>query len=236
MLSQNMRGVSIQILIVGAISSILYLWGYWYTFGIIIFEYANLKDIITATGIVIFLSFGVFYMIGVIMGSLPMFIPGMEKKLEPGAGRKTKEGQFLWRWRFVFFAIYCVLLLYIWFYVPLPRKALIFPGLFALGFGTIAQHTEFLSDIKDFRIRNIFIYFSLFMIIASYLFGKLHAKTILDSGPKTFYEIESKRKYLGHTNGYFFLLSSDNSKVFIIRSKSLENLVLTRDKDEKGVK
>ena len=68
-----------------------------------------------------------------------------------------------------------------------------------------------------------------FAISTSYLFGKDRAKAILDGGPKTLYEVESERKYLGHTNGYFFFLSPDNSKITVIRAKSHGNLVLTRN-------
>lgn len=230
MLSQDIRGVAIPILIVGIISSILYLWGYWHTFGIVIFEYANIQDIVTTASIITFLSFGIFATIGLLLGTLTSSISEMDKEFAPGAGRNTKIGQFLWRYKAIIFVIYIGILAYAWVYMPLPRKTIIFPWLFIFGFGPIFQHTKFLSDIKDYRIRNILIYLSLFMIPSSYLYGKLHAQEILDSKPATFYEAESKRKYLGHTNGYFFFLSPDNSKVFIIRSKSLKHLVLDRVK------
>lgn len=69
MLSQDMRGVTLQILCFGVVSGILHLHGYWSTFGITIFEYANFKDIIIASIILVGLGL-VSAFLGTILGML----------------------------------------------------------------------------------------------------------------------------------------------------------------------
>ena len=222
-LSQDIGKITIQILILGGAASILYLWGYWHTFGIIIFEYANFKDIITATGILL----GLTLFPGFVGAFISTFIL-WPLKLEPGAGAKSREGQVLLRWKYIILVIYLLILLATWFYMPFPQKLYFFPGWFSIGFSIIAQNFGFLSEVEDYRIQGLLTFIVLYVASAAYPAGEYRAKTILDDHPKTFYEIGSKRKYLGYANGYFFLLSPDNSKVTINRAKSIDSFVLTR--------
>lgn len=253
-----MRGVTLQILCFGVISGILYLHGYWSTFGITIFEYANFKDIIIASIIIVGLGL-VFAFLGIILGILITPYQKIEEThqkienykesgdhedLEEAKQRlaevkktllvrfctriyETKLCKFLLK-RGLLIIIYLIGLVVIGV-ISFPSKTVIFGGLSGLGGIFIVSDSEFLSEIKHSAIRGILIYILFFAISTSYFFGKDRANAILDDGPKTLYEVESERKYLGHTNGYFFLLSPDNSKVTVIRAKSLGDLVLTRN-------
>lgn len=229
MLFQNMREVLTQIVGVGVVAGIMYLWAYWSTFGIIIFEYANFKDIITAT-IILLGSALAFVFLGFVSGAL------LPPQLEPGGGAQTRIGQFFLRRKSVIKQViatfYWLGLIVLWF-VSFPYKTLIFSSLFSLGFSILIQDSEFLSEIKHTRIRSVLISILLFAISFSYLFGKDRAEAILNGGPGILYEVGSGRKYLGHTSGYFFLLAPDNSKVIISRAKSRDELVLTTNANNK---
>ena len=277
--SQDMRGVTIQIICFGIAVSILYLLGYWSTFGINVFEYANFKDIIIVAGIS--MSSGlVFYIIGCILGVLispdeePEEYEGyaeeiekieqklenykiegfespedkeqkleeitrelreVEQKLKEREEQEERDETRRERFLYLIFGTKIGLFIY-WIavaiigFVSFPYKTFIFALLFAQGSLFLVWDSEFLYEIKSTAIRRVLIMTLFFAIGSSYFFGKDQAKKVLDNGPKTFYEVGSRRKYLGHTNGYFFLLSPDNSEVTIIRSKFQKNLVLTRDK------
>ena len=147
---------------------------------------------------------------------------------------KTRIGSFLRRRHsqiaLIFTALYVISLAVIGLasFHSFQVKAIVVGNFCAMGGFWAVYESGFLSEIKHNRVRVILIYILFFAISSSYFFGKDRAQKILEGGPNTLCEAESGRKYLGHTNGYFFLLSPDNSKVSIIRAKSLNNLVLVR--------
>ena len=96
---QNIRGALTQISGVGVLTSILYLWAYWSTFGIPIFEYANLKDIITGTIILLGSSLAVLF-VTLILREL------MLPKWKNRPVTETKIGQFLWRLKPIISVLY----------------------------------------------------------------------------------------------------------------------------------
>ena len=215
---QNIRGALAQILGVGVLTSVLYLWAYWSTFGVPIFEYANLKDIITGTIILLASSFAIPFALLTIR---ELMLP----KCKPRPITKTKIGQFLWRLGPIVSLLYFIFLAILWF-SSFTNKIILFPPLLAIGVQNPIEKSGFLSDIENKGIRSILIYLFVCAISFSYLFGKSRAEAILNDGPATLYEIGSGRKYLGYTNGYFFFLSPDNSKVIMNRASARDSLVL----------
>ena len=223
---QNIRGVLAQISGVGVLTSVLYLQAYWSTFGVPIFEYANIKDIITGT-IILLGSSLVFSFAGMILSELtnPRAIIRelTSQKWKNRSITETKIGQFLWRLK----PIYYFLLLVFWFSsISTINKMFFFPLLLVLGFQAPIEKSGFLSDIENKNIRSVLICFFIFAIGFSYFFGKSRAEYILNDEPSTLYEVGSKRKYLGYTNGYFFFLSPDNSKIIMNRASSRDSLLL----------
>lgn len=217
---QNIRGALAQISGVGVLTSILYLWAYWSTFGIPIFEYANLKDIITGTVILLGSSLAVLFA-GLIIREL------MLPKLKPIPITETKTGQFLWRLKPIISVLYFFLLGMLWFSsISTTTKMILFPPLLAIFIQAPIEKSGFLSDIENKGIRSVLIYFFVFAISFSYFSGKSRAEAILNDGSETLYEVKSGRKYLGYTNGYFFFLSPDNSKVIMNKASSRDSLVL----------
>lgn len=218
---QNIRRVLAQISGVGVISSVLYLQAYWSTFGVPIFEYANLKDIITGTVILLGSSLA-FLFAGLIIREL------MLPKWKPRPITETKIGQFLWRFIPIISPLYFFLLLMLLLSsISVTSKMILFPPLLAIGIQAPIEKSGFLSDVENKGIRSVLIYFFVLAISFSYFLGKSRAEAILNDGSATFYEIGSGRKYLGYTNGYFFFLSPDNSKVIMNRASSRDSLVLT---------
>ena len=217
---QNIRRVLAQISGVGVLASVLYLQAYWSTFGIPIFEYANLKDIITGTVILLGSSLAALFTVLIIR---ELMLPKWKNR--PIA--ETKTGQFLWQLMPIISLLYFLFLLMFFFSsISITSKKILFPPLLAIGVQTPIEKSGFLSDIENKGIRSVLIYFFIFAISFSYFSGKTRAEAILNDEPSTLYEVGSGRKYLGHTNGYFFFLSSDNSKVIMNRASSRDSLVL----------
>ena len=228
---KDITEISIPLSIIGMISAVLYLYGYWDTFGIDILQYAKFEDIIIATGSLIAyeklipISLGIFY--GVLQTKV------LFPKLEPGGGNNIKIAQFFLQntqAKCLGLLIIFVIGLLIWLFVPTSVKMHLFPVVFAIPLSTIiCNNTNFLSVIKDYTIRSTIVVVLLYTLSGAYLFGKNKAESILNDSPNTLYETKSKRKYLGYVNGYFFLLSPDNSETTILRAKSLDSLVLSHD-------
>lgn len=233
---KDITEISIPLGMIGMISAVLYLFGYWNTFGINILQYAKFEDIVIATGSLITYKIFIPSFFGVVQGLLHM--KALFPKLEPGGGKNTKFAQFFLQStqaKCLGILMIWMIGLSVWFLIPISLfvKMYLFPAVFAIPLSIIiCNHTNFLSIIKDYTIRSTIVMVLLYTLSGAYLFGKYDAESILDDSPNTLYETKSKRKYLGYVNGYFFLLAPDNSETIILRAKSLDSFVLSHDKSK----
>ena len=261
---QNLRRVVAKISVVGLASGILYLWAYWSKFGINIFSYASILDLVNSA--IIPLGTGLFFAAIYWVGY--MLISTWDDGARAGIiERKTTTiGEISFPRPSildgVLFLVYLVAIFMLMMFLanryPLyfvfPFKVLIFPVLFALVVGSVVQFLirigEFdpLPEISNTNAVQLLMQFrgfnplpeisntnTRFALIVTLLFappyaglrGEYDAESLLMGRKSTLYEVSSGHKYIGYVSGYFFFLSSDNSKITIKNAKFHKTLELT---------
>jgi hypothetical protein len=219
---------------------VLYLWGYWSSFGIDILPYVNLTDVVRLTLYPIASTF-VFFMTGVLVSH----ISGSRHILPPGGGRDTPVGRVLNRILPLLSAVYAVILFVIWLYGG-PAKWMVLPGLIAMPMSVAEQrHGVFRSLWPNEAGRMTVVFLLAALPTWAYGQGRLKAAAILDGGD--YYYLAANTidsvpigdvrdpkghvKYLGQVNDYIFLLLPDNSTSVIVRFDKTRGLQVKRYRD-----
>ena len=213
--------------------SVSYLWGYWGSFDINIFEYAEISYILS-TAIIPIGGAVVILMLAMCLNEI--FV---RRHITFGGIANSIIGPFYNKHRSEIFAVYAILVL-IYAFSPVPKKWLILPALIAVPF-TIALHERpFFTEISNQEIRFFVIY--IIIILPFYLYGRgrVNADFVLDNIVCSYVEIvqnqrTEKYKFLGHTNQYVFLLSMDNEDVIISKFDKLSPLhIYLKEPSKKG--
>lgn len=202
---------------------VLYLWGYWGSFEINIFEYADFSDLVKVAIIPVGSTF-VFILLGFFFGA-----HSPKPVLPEGGGRDTIFGRFLNKTIWVWISGYWVILLFListdypgkWKVIPIV--GMIFPFI-------QLKSTEFLGGIRSDSVRSILIMSFCFLPIYSFCQGKINASEIIIG--KSYKYVESiagmkNVKFIGHVGQNIFLLSEDNSKL-VIQKLTDKPIVLSR--------
>ena len=236
---QDIRRVVAKISVVGLASGILYLWAYWSKFGINVFSYAGILDLVNSA--IIPSAAGLFLASIYCISQLIVSTWGDEAE----AGTIKRKTTTIWGAPFplpsildIMFYILYVTAIYILaellayrypLQLALPFKLFAIPLLFAFVVQTLMaiRGLNFLPEISSTNIRSALIFTLLFVPLYAGLRGEYDAEAVLTGSKSTLYEISSGHKYIGYVSGYFFFLSSDNSKVIIRSAKFHKNLELT---------
>jgi hypothetical protein len=190
---------------------ILYLWAYWSSFRINIFEYAGLTDLVKVAIIPVGTLF-FFVLIGFILGEYTY-----GSRLPDGAGRNTWIGKFLNKTASFWVVVYWVFLIYL-ILSDEPRKwnALPFIGM-AYPY-LVLKKSSFLAEIKSDSTRTTIVLAICILPIYAFCQGKLDSIDILNNEKYKYIDSigEVKRaKYIGHVSQHMFFISQDNQKVVV---------------------
>lgn len=216
---------------------VLYLWGYWPTFGINIVGYMNLTDVLKLTGYPVVSSF-LFVVLGVVVGELV----GFHHALPAGAGRDTPTGRVLHRLAPFLAAGYALGTLALLVFGP-ARKWLVLPMLFAIPIYLAANRRGiFAALLPNDVTRSVVIFLLAVLPTFAYGRGKLEAAAILDGTEYQYVAAgtvagltvpdpsnpANRIKYLGQVNEYVFLLLPDNATTVVVRFDKTDGLQLRR--------
>lgn len=215
---------------------VLYLWAYWTSFNINVFEYAGLSDLVKVAIIPVGSAF-FFILLGFFLGeytAAPVF--------PEGGGKGTGFGQFLIKTKWLWTSIYW-LVLFALIFTDTPGKWKVIPVVGMVFPYLILKRTDFLVEISSDSIRSILIMSSCILPIYSFCQGKINAYEIIDG--KNYRYVESiagvnNAKFLGHIGQYLFFSSEDNLKI-VLQKITDKPLVLikkdtTRTKPKKPIK
>jgi hypothetical protein len=216
---------------------LLYLWGYWPTFGINILEYMNLTDILKLTAYPLVSSF-VFLALGVVAAEL---VP-LHRALPPGGGRDTRAGRIL-HWLAPFLAaVYIFGTLTLLLYGSV-RKWRVVPALIAVPVYVALSRRRILASLLPNDTARFVVLFLLTLLPPyAYGWGKLQAASILNGSDYQYLaggtvegvtvldpnNPKNRVKYLGHVNDYVFLLLPDNTTSVVVRFDKVQALQLRR--------
>ena len=207
---------------------ILYLWAYWGSFQINVFEYASLSDLAKSSIIPVGSTF-FFTLLGFMLGEVTYF-----DQFPPGGGNETKFSKFIIKRKRFFIVMYWLFLtgLCIWQnqakWLILPFVGMIFPSYYL-------KKTSFLSEFKSESTRLILILSFSILPIYSFCAGKINAIKVIN-GTKCMItesiDSEQKYKFLGHIGQFDFFSSTNNTKI-VIKKTSNELLVLLKQAEKK---
>ena len=219
--------------IYGGIASGLYLYGYWGSFDINIFEFVSFSD---------FLKLSIFPL----LGSLFFFIIyaaisqiSLVKSFPPGGGADTKLGRFgLKYWRIIEIILLIIIILFILF-IQHPFKWYIVAFLLFCALIPLTHMNFFIHYIPNPKLRSFILLMLTLPFVYSFAYGRQeacliksgHAKQILDV-PRSFFQFQWDEKnqvaYLGYTGEYFAFYELLTKSVILIKPKQGSPLVFMK--------
>lgn len=203
---------------------VMYLWGYWSTFNINIFEYAAWFDLLSSALIPIA---GLILVIPFLALANAVFSGSWKARESALTGYELKAA-------IAAFSVVYVTLGSIIMLVPFSLLKWRIVAMFVAPITALVLFfvTKFSAVALTTRDKAIIATIYLAMAMSAPL-GKIRAGVILeepDDGPKRVnYEASTGHKYLGHANGYYFFLTRDNIHVIVSRADSHGDLKLTRE-------
>lgn len=214
--------------------SLAYLYGYWSTFDINIFEYISFADVIKLSLFPILISMWAFA-IGILLRIV--------KDIDTSTTNNTKstwEDRWLIGWKkymiMMSLVIYMVLmsgLNYLWLILPFVISMWITDTIFRLvDMGRLFPYLSYAT-------RYTILYFLIVLLLGSFAHGKINAHDILIGHKtqfvstsifkdKTLFAGDGKLKFLGIAGSYMIFLSNDNSMSFIIKAEQIPILELSK--------
>lgn len=208
--------------------SVLYLLGYWGVYGINIFEYASLTDILKVS-IYQLAYYGSFL---VVSAFIFHFYTG--SVLKPGSGSDTPTGEFLNKYKKIVFTIFIFLALYLALFTSYPSRWFISTAILSPFVGVFASRVTILDGvISNHSFRTMII--TVIIQIPLFAFGwgnvtGVSAKTDLN---KTVLINESETyQNIGVAGAYIFLWSGDKSELLIKPLSYVKEIKYTLPKEE----
>ncbi len=191
--------------------SVLYLLGYWGVFGINIFEYANLTDILKVA-IYQLSYYGSFL---VITGLIFHFYTG--EILKPGAGAGTPEGKFLNKHKKLIFSIFLVLALYVALFTNHSARWFLSTCILIPFVGAFASKITVLDHIiTNHSFRTMIVTFIIQIPIYAFGWGNVSGVSAKTNENNTVIINQSKSyQNLGVAGSYIFLWDKNSSEMLI---------------------
>lgn len=222
--------------------ALLYLIGYWYSFGINILEFIQLSDILKLATFPVLI--GGFYLLGAIVYA-PVLLPSVAKWEEKVAGLEIKEMPFgierIIKGGLTLESIFYIYNLVIIIILPVSLKwqlGAICTGVLIIK--TMKRGGSFLSPwISSQMLRAQVITVAILFPLYSFGLGKGNAELVLSGiyckvvNTKVFREGVDKLdgqtslKYIGVAGDNVFFLSMDNNKTYIVKDSDLYFVELT---------
>lgn len=200
---------------------LLYLWGYWWSFGINVFEFASLSDIVMVAIIPVGSAF-VFFLMGSLIAEF-----GYAKHLPEGGGMNTSVGRVLNNLKPFLIILYWSSVLFLIF-STLPWKWFAIPVWTIFGPYILLKNSSFLQVVEDDSRRSLLILTLVILTIFSFSKGKINANNVLNDMEYFYTKVNGEvQKYIGHVGKKYFFLSKDNSEIFI-KDSNKESLRLKK--------
>ena len=191
--------------------SVLCLLGYWGVFGINIFEYADLSDIIKVS-VYQLAYYGAFLVISALLTHFYL-----SDVLEPGSLADTPEAKFLKKYEKFIFSFFIVASLYVALFTSHPSRWFLATCIIMPFVGAFSSRTNFLDQIIPHPMLRATIVTLLIQIpLFSFGWGNLSAVTAKNSSDNEVIINRSESfQYLGVAGSRIFLWDKGSSEVII---------------------
>jgi hypothetical protein len=215
---------------------VLYLWGYWPSFGIDILEYISVAEVLKLMAYPVASTF-IALAVGAAAGA---YFPPLQRVLPPWGGQDTPAGRILHRFAPVLRVSYVLGTIALWAYGPVGKWHVL-PVLIALPACFVAAREGILRSLLPHEAdRTVVIFLLAALPPFAYGRGRLKAAAILDATDYYYltapavdglptgdaHDPKNRIRYLGHVNDYVFLLLPDNATCVIARFDKTRGLQL----------
>jgi hypothetical protein len=223
---------------------VLYLWGYWPSFGIDILEYISVAEVLKLMAYPVASAF-IALAVGAAAGA---YFPPLQRVLPPGGGRDTPIGRILHRLAPLLGVSYILGTIALWDFGPVGKWHAL-PVLIALPICFVAARQGVLRSLLPHEADRWVVIFLLAALPPfAYGRGRLKAAAILD-GTDYYYltapavdglptgdaqDPNNRIKYLGHVNDYVFPLLPDNTTSVVVRFDKTRGLQLKQFRASAG--
>lgn len=212
--------------------SVLYLLGYWSTYGINVFHFVQMNDIIRLS-ISQLGYYGLFLVFGIVIGRVYL-----EPLMPPGEGYNDPEAVFVrrhWRW---FFLLPVGAFVYFAWFSEHPSRWLAIAMIFGPISGVALSRTELLKDsIQNGAYRFLALFWIGFAPFISFIYGTIDAHISRNPNEQTLISFNESNDesftFLGKYGNYFFIYHPENEKVEAIRNESIQSFRIHKSDAEK---
>lgn len=223
---------SLYFIVVG----VLYLWGYWGSFGINVLEYASISDIAKTTAYPVATAFA-FFAVGTIIGGTLT-----DNKIPEESSPESIFWSLIFRHIKIIGALYLAGV-YLLFHFGPEKKWLALPMLITLPIFMATAKLEFLKSIfPNSRTRYVFTYLIIALPFFSYGQGRLNAFNIIEGQSYSYISeltnetkskdntttIQSRHRYLGQVNDYLFFYIPDSQTTSISRFEHIKSIQIAK--------
>lgn len=205
--------------------SLLYLFGYWSSFGVNVLEYIAVSDVLkSALYPLLYASASI--VIGV--GISNLLIAPMTKTIPPGAGKDLPEAKYV---RGLFWGVFLLLILailYIIFFESGLTRWLSIGTLFMLPATLIVGDALFAEEyIKDKKKRSTIVNAMLFVLILSFGWGAMDAEKVKKSDQVVIINgKKSENSYVGWAGNFLFLWNQNKNSIVAKNKSGIKSIEL----------
>ncbi len=215
----------------GFLVAALYLFAFWGTFKLNIFEFVGFADFTKLAVYPLATSF-ILLLAGYALSEV---VRG--DSFPPGGGADTKIGRFGRKYWRPLVTMYIVLVLALATFLSNPIKW-VFIAILLTFLSTLLTHLEiFISLIPNPRARASILFLLIFIPGGAFVFGKLEAHAITQGNAPYFVDVQSSKlelsadpngpiSYVGYLAENFILFENSTKKIIFVKGKDRELFVL----------
>ena len=204
--------------------STLYLFGYWGSFGVNIFEYVGLAEI-AKIALYQLMYYGAFVLLGSLISEM-FFGSIIRRVMPPGSGADLPEAKFV---RILFRLVHLAMVgfaLYIALFTESEMRWILAGAFISPVVSIAVDRSGFLLEVlPDSAARNAIIYPSVIILLLAYGFGAVGAIAVKTKEDKVLVNQTLPEKgYIGRTSSHVFFWKKDSKAVEILPETSVTSL------------
>ena len=215
----------------------LYLWAYWRSFSVDVFEHISLTEVVKIAAYPILSAF-FFSAIGVLISE----IISIDKKQPSEKNQETAFTKFMNRWVGMIMGVILLIFFISIFFVSFEYQWIFSALLIGFFLAFLVRSTNFLeSEIKSGSLRSAVVFLMSVLVPLSYAQGSINARRILEGKDFLYQAVdifgsphdsnlapEMRLRYLGKLNDRFIFFDPIKETTILLASSDLKSLELKR--------
>ena len=215
----------------------LYLWSYWRSFSVDVFEHISLAEVVKIAAYPILSAF-FFSAIGLLIGE----VISLEKKQFSEKSQETAFTKFMNKWVGLIVGVFFLIFIILIFFVSFEYQWLIGSMFIGIFFYSTIKATSFLeNELKSDSLRSTAIFLISVLVPFSYAQGSINARRILEGKDFLYQAVDifgsphdsnlapkMRLRYLGKLNDRFIFFDPIKETTILLASSDVKSLELKR--------